>query len=110
MDVPPEIAFRHVEPTDALKRIIHEGIDSLEKVHPKQRHMVNREDPITLPAATYRPWFVAHSTWLDGSSANRTSRWLMGSDKVTAHQTKDGGGRSVLRPPPSFCAPDSVSC
>jgi len=35
VDVPPEIAFRHVEPTDALKRIIHEGIDSLEKVHPR---------------------------------------------------------------------------
>ena len=35
MDVPPEIAFRHVEPTDALKLIIQDGIDSLEKVHPR---------------------------------------------------------------------------
>ena len=35
MDVPPEVAFRHVEPTDALKRIIQDGIESLEKVHPR---------------------------------------------------------------------------
>jgi ribosome-associated translation inhibitor RaiA len=35
MDVPPEIAFRHVEPTAALKILIHKGIDSLEKVHPR---------------------------------------------------------------------------
>ena len=35
MDVPPEIAFRQVEPTEALKSIILEGIDSLEKVHPR---------------------------------------------------------------------------
>jgi ribosome-associated translation inhibitor RaiA len=35
MDVPPEIAFRHVEPTAALKSITHESIDSLEKVHPR---------------------------------------------------------------------------
>ena len=26
MDVPPEIAFRHVEPTEALKSIIQDGI------------------------------------------------------------------------------------
>ncbi len=35
MDVPPEIAFREVEPTDALKALILEGIDKLEKVHPR---------------------------------------------------------------------------
>ena len=35
MDLPPEIAFRQVEPTDALKRIIQDGIDSLDKVHPR---------------------------------------------------------------------------
>ncbi len=33
MDVPPEIAFRNVEPTDTLKALIQEGIDSLERVH-----------------------------------------------------------------------------
>ena len=35
MDVPPEIAFRNVEPTDALRASIAEGIESLEKVHPR---------------------------------------------------------------------------
>lgn len=35
MDVPPEIAFRNVEPTDTLKALIQEGIESLEKVHPR---------------------------------------------------------------------------
>ncbi len=76
-----ETTFRHVESAAALT-----GIDSLESVHPKQHHVVNREDPATLPAATCRPRFVAHSTWRDGSSPNRTSRWLMGSDKVTTHE------------------------
>ncbi len=33
MDVPPEIAFRNVEPTEALRTLIQEGIDSLERVH-----------------------------------------------------------------------------
>jgi ribosome-associated translation inhibitor RaiA len=35
MDVPPEIAFRNVEPTDAIRALIAEGIDALEKVHPR---------------------------------------------------------------------------
>ena len=35
MDVPPEIAFRNVEPTETLKSLIQEGIESLEKVHPR---------------------------------------------------------------------------
>jgi cold shock CspA family protein/ribosome-associated translation inhibitor RaiA len=35
VDVPPEIAFRNVEPTEALHALIREGIDSLEKVHPR---------------------------------------------------------------------------
>lgn len=35
MDVPPEIAFRNVEPTEALRSLIDEGIESLEKVHPR---------------------------------------------------------------------------
>ena len=38
MDVPAEIAFRHLEPTDALKQAIQDGIASLEKVHP---HLVS---------------------------------------------------------------------
>jgi len=33
MDVPPEIAFRGVEPTDTLKERILDGIDDLEEVH-----------------------------------------------------------------------------
>lgn len=35
MDVPPEIAFRGVEPTDDLKELILEGIDDLEEVYPR---------------------------------------------------------------------------
>jgi cold shock CspA family protein/ribosome-associated translation inhibitor RaiA len=35
VDVPPEIAFRNVEPTAALKALIQEGIEALEKVHPR---------------------------------------------------------------------------
>jgi len=35
VDVPPEIAFRNVEPTETLKALIQEGIASLEKVHPR---------------------------------------------------------------------------
>lgn len=33
MDVPPEIAFRGLEPSDALKERILEGIEDLEEVH-----------------------------------------------------------------------------
>lgn len=33
MDVPPEVAFRHVKPTDELKRRILDGIDKLETVY-----------------------------------------------------------------------------
>ncbi len=35
MDVPPEIAFRGIEPTESLKNRILEGIDDLEEVHPR---------------------------------------------------------------------------
>ena len=35
MDVPAEIAFRNIEPTDALRALIQEGIQTLEKVHPR---------------------------------------------------------------------------
>jgi ribosome-associated translation inhibitor RaiA len=35
VDVSPEIAFRHVEQTEALRRIIDEGIESLDKAHPR---------------------------------------------------------------------------
>ncbi|MBW3535784.1 MAG: HPF/RaiA family ribosome-associated protein, partial [Gemmatimonadetes bacterium] len=33
MDVPPEVAFRKVEPTDAVKQLIADGIDDLEEVY-----------------------------------------------------------------------------
>ena len=33
MDVPPEIAFRNLDPTDTLKSLIIEETDSLKKVH-----------------------------------------------------------------------------
>ena len=35
MDVPLEIAFRGIEPKDALRDLVREGIDSLERVHPR---------------------------------------------------------------------------
>src|SRR5690606_14518843 len=34
MQVPPEIAFRDIEPTDELKALILDGIDKLETVYP----------------------------------------------------------------------------
>lgn len=34
MQVPPEIAFRNLEPTDDLKELILEGIEDLEKLYP----------------------------------------------------------------------------
>ncbi len=34
MQVPPEIAFRGLEPTDSLKALILEGIEKLEKIYP----------------------------------------------------------------------------
>jgi hypothetical protein len=33
MEVPPEVAFRGLEPTDTLKELILAGIDDLEEVH-----------------------------------------------------------------------------
>ncbi|MEQ9401077.1 MAG: HPF/RaiA family ribosome-associated protein [Longimicrobiales bacterium] len=35
MDVPPEIAFRDIEPTDDLKAQILDGIEALEEVYPR---------------------------------------------------------------------------
>ena len=48
MDVPPEIAYRNVEATDALKERIFAGIDRLEKVHDRIvscRVMVEETNP-----------------------------------------------------------------
>lgn len=48
MDVPPEIAFRNVEPTDDLKAKILAGIDKLEKVYDRLvscRVMVEETNP-----------------------------------------------------------------
>jgi hypothetical protein len=35
VDVPLEIAFRNVDPTDSLRELVREGVDALEKVHPR---------------------------------------------------------------------------
>ncbi len=48
MDVPPEVAFRNVEASDALKEIIAEGIDDLEEVYDRLtscRVMVEETNP-----------------------------------------------------------------
>jgi len=48
MQVPPEIAFRHLEPTAELKSLLLEKIDDLEEVHPNLvscRIMVADETP-----------------------------------------------------------------
>ena len=48
MDVPPEIAFRHIEPTDAIKAKILDKIDELEEIYPglvSCRVMVEDESP-----------------------------------------------------------------
>ncbi|TVP43535.1 MAG: HPF/RaiA family ribosome-associated protein [Gemmatimonadales bacterium] len=57
MDVPPEIAFRSIEPTDALKQMILDGIDSLEKVYPRLvscRTMVADDTPDRQTGNNYR--------------------------------------------------------
>jgi len=57
MQVPPEIAFRHVEATDDLKALILEGIQKLEAVYPgliSCRTMVADETPDQRTANTYR--------------------------------------------------------
>jgi ribosome-associated translation inhibitor RaiA/cold shock CspA family protein len=48
MQVPPEIAFRNIEPTDELKARIQEGIESLEEVYDRIitcRVMVEQTNP-----------------------------------------------------------------
>lgn len=35
MEVPPEIAFRHFEPTEAVRRAVQEGIESLDAAEPR---------------------------------------------------------------------------
>lgn len=57
MDVPPEIAFRGVEPTDRLKALILDGIDALEEVHPRVvscRTMVADDTPDRHSGNNYR--------------------------------------------------------
>ncbi|TVP58997.1 MAG: HPF/RaiA family ribosome-associated protein [Gemmatimonadales bacterium] len=57
MDVPPEIAFRGVEPTDSLKELILDGIDGLEKVYPRLvscRTMIADDTPDRRTGNSYR--------------------------------------------------------
>ncbi len=57
MDVPPEIAFRGVEPTDTLKELILDGIDGLEKIYPRLvscRTMVADDTPDRRTGNSYR--------------------------------------------------------
>jgi cold shock CspA family protein/ribosome-associated translation inhibitor RaiA len=57
MQVPPEIAFRHVEATDDLKELILDGIQKLEAVYPDLiscRIMVDDDTPDQRTGTTYR--------------------------------------------------------
>lgn len=57
MDVPPEIAFRGLEPTDHLKELILDGIDGLEEIHPRLvscRTMVADDTPDRQSGNNYR--------------------------------------------------------
>jgi cold shock CspA family protein len=57
MDVPPEIAFRGMEPTDTLKELILAGIDDLEEVYPRLvscRAMVSDTTPARQSGNRYR--------------------------------------------------------
>ena len=48
MDVPPEVAFRNVEPTEAVKQLIADGLDDLEEVYDRitsVRVMVEETNP-----------------------------------------------------------------
>ena len=57
MEVPPEMAFRGVEPTDELKSRILDGIDTLESVYPNLiscRSMVADDTPDQRSGTNYR--------------------------------------------------------
>ncbi len=57
MDVPPEIAFRGMEPADTLKELILTGIDDLEEVYPRLvscRVMVSDTTPSRQSGNSYR--------------------------------------------------------
>lgn len=57
MEVPPEMAFRGIEPTDELKRRILDGISMLEGVYPNLiscRSMVADETPDQTSGKSYR--------------------------------------------------------
>lgn len=57
MEVPPEMAFRGVEPTDALKSRILDGIETLEGVYPNLiscRSMIADETPDQTSGKSYR--------------------------------------------------------
>lgn len=57
MQVPPEMAFRGVQPTDDLKALILEGIEKLEAVHPRLitcRTMVDDVTPERRSGNNYR--------------------------------------------------------
>jgi cold shock CspA family protein/ribosome-associated translation inhibitor RaiA len=57
MEVPPEMAFRGIEPTEALKRRILDGIETLEGVYPNLiscRSMVADETPDQTSGKSYR--------------------------------------------------------
>jgi cold shock CspA family protein len=57
MDVPPEIAFRGLEPSDALKERVLEGIADLEEVHDRLvscRVMVEDTTPSRVSGKIYR--------------------------------------------------------
>lgn len=57
MEVPPEMAFRGVEPTDELKNMILDGIETLESVYPNLiscRSMVADDTPDQTSGKSYR--------------------------------------------------------
>lgn len=57
MQVPPEIAFRHLEATDDLREVIREGIDRLDEAHPNLiscRIMVADDTPAQQSGSNFR--------------------------------------------------------
>ncbi len=112
MDVPPEIAFRNVEPTDELKQKVLDGIEKLEKVYPNLascRVMIEKTDP----AAAGRPGTGKPHVRIDlrvpnkelvvkhdapaRSSGHDLSQWIEGAFDVARRRLRDLKGRQSDR-------------
>lgn len=96
MEVPPEIAFRNIEPTDSLKNAIQEGIENLEKVYDRLtscRVMVEQESS-NGNGGRFR---VRIDMTVPGSELVVNRRPAQKSDRPDAHQLIDAAFDTARR-------------